>query len=110
MLPSDARARRLFVTTGALKKVQEIPAEPGTSMMECIAIINACFPEEIVRYYTPGYPDSLLDKVEQFVPQVDVRSVGCVGSDTGAGNIPAVPLPSETTSQELLECLPPMTT
>lgn len=29
ILPHDQRARRLFVTTGGLKKVQEIPAEPG---------------------------------------------------------------------------------
>lgn len=49
ILPHDARARRLFVTSGGLKKVQEIPPEPGTTLSECITIINSCFPEEIVR-------------------------------------------------------------
>lgn len=49
ILPNDARARRLFVTTGALKRVQEIDTVPGTSLKEYINIINSCFPEEIVR-------------------------------------------------------------
>ena len=70
MLPNDARARRMFVITGCLKKVQEMEAEPGSALAEYIAIINACFPEEIVRYYTPGYPETLLEKVDQYAPQV----------------------------------------
>lgn len=50
ILPNDAKARRLFVTSGGLKKVQEIQAEPGTTLSEYITIINCCFPEEIVRF------------------------------------------------------------
>ncbi|XP_067213594.1 sperm-associated antigen 6-like [Linepithema humile] len=69
ILPNDARARRLFVTSGGLKKVQEIQSEPGTTLSEYITIINCCFPEEIVRYYSPGYPDSLLEAVEQYQPK-----------------------------------------
>ncbi|KAL2736106.1 sperm-associated antigen 6 [Vespula maculifrons] len=49
ILPHDVRARRLFATSGALKKVQEIQAEPGTILMEYIMQINCCFPEEIIR-------------------------------------------------------------
>lgn len=49
ILPTDARARRLFVTSGGLKKVQEIEAEPGTKLCEYITIINCCYPEELVR-------------------------------------------------------------
>ncbi|RZC40985.1 hypothetical protein BDFB_005879 [Asbolus verrucosus] len=50
--------------------MQYIETEPGTTLMEYISIINSCFPEEIVRYYSPGYPESLLDKVEQYSPQM----------------------------------------
>lgn len=50
--------------------MQCIEAQPGTTLMEYISIINNCFPEEIVRYYSPGYPESLLEKVEQYSPQV----------------------------------------
>ena len=49
VLPHDAAARRLFVTSGGLKKVQEIKAEPGSALHEYINTINNCFPEEIVR-------------------------------------------------------------
>ncbi|CAG9861711.1 unnamed protein product [Phyllotreta striolata] len=70
VLPQDSKARRLFVTTGGLKKVQMIEAKPGTTLFEYISVINSCFPEEIVRYYSPGYPETLLDKVEQYSPQM----------------------------------------
>lgn len=50
VLPHDSKARRLFVTSGGLKKVQEIKAEPGSPLQEHISAINRCFPEEIVRY------------------------------------------------------------
>ena len=49
VLPHDAKARRMFVTSGGLKKVQEIKAEPGSALAEYINTINNCFPEEIVK-------------------------------------------------------------
>lgn len=49
VLPHDSKARRLFVTSGGLKKVQEIEAEPGSALQEYINAINSCYPEEIVR-------------------------------------------------------------
>ncbi|XP_044763953.1 sperm-associated antigen 6-like [Coccinella septempunctata] len=70
VLPHDPKARRLFVTTGALKRIQEIDAKPGSTLLEYISVINASFPDEIVRYYSPGYPETLLDKVEQYSPQM----------------------------------------
>nr|CAD7429131.1 unnamed protein product [Timema monikensis] len=107
ILPNDAKARRLFVTTGSLKRVQEIKAEPGSTLLEYITIINCCFPEDIIRYrherhvsnpclpvqsitrvkrqqvsnqssvicsrsryYSPGYPETLLDRVEQYQPEL----------------------------------------
>lgn len=50
MLPHDSKARRLFVTSGGLKKIQEIKAEPGSILQEYINNINSCYPEEIVRW------------------------------------------------------------
>ncbi|XP_052741829.1 sperm-associated antigen 6 isoform X2 [Bicyclus anynana] len=81
ILPNDARARRLFVTTGALRRVQEIDTVPGTSLKEYINIINSCFPEEIVRYYSPGYSDTLLDRVEAYTPQIPELFTDRVPSD-----------------------------
>ncbi|XP_031470204.1 sperm-associated antigen 6 [Phasianus colchicus] len=68
VLPHDSKARRLFVTTGGLKKVQEIKAEPGSLLQEYINTINNCYPEEIVRYYSPGYSEMLLERVENYQP------------------------------------------
>uniref|UniRef100_A0A3B4CRX8 Sperm-associated antigen 6 n=1 Tax=Pygocentrus nattereri TaxID=42514 RepID=A0A3B4CRX8_PYGNA len=68
VLPHDSKARRLFVTSGGLKKVQEIKAEPGSALQEYINAINNCYPEEIVRYYSPGYSEALLERVESYQP------------------------------------------
>lgn len=50
ILPNDPRGRRLLVCTGGLRRLQEIPAEPGSAIAESVAVINCCFPKEIVRY------------------------------------------------------------
>ena len=64
VLPNNAEARRAFVSSGGLKKVQEIQAEPGSKLKEYVDMINVCYPEEIVRYYSPNYAQSLLDKLD----------------------------------------------
>lgn len=55
VLPNDPKARRIFVTSGGLKKIQQIEAKPGSTMMEYISVINSCFPDEIVKFYSPGW-------------------------------------------------------
>ncbi|EGD76596.1 sperm associated antigen 6 [Salpingoeca rosetta] len=68
ILPSDAKARKQFVTSGGLKKIQEIQAEEGSDLSEAILTINECFPEEIVRYYSPGYSETLLQRLDSHTP------------------------------------------
>ncbi|KAG5268139.1 hypothetical protein AALO_G00208660 [Alosa alosa] len=68
VLPHDSKARRLFVTSGGLKKVQEIKADMGSALQEYITSINNCYPEEIVRYYSPGYSETLLERIEKYQP------------------------------------------
>ncbi|XP_061574296.1 sperm-associated antigen 6-like [Cololabis saira] len=68
VLPHDSKARRLFVTSGGLKKVQEIEAEPDSALQEHINAVNNCFPEEIVRFYSLNHPDVLLQKLENHQP------------------------------------------
>jgi hypothetical protein len=70
VLPHDPKARRLFVTSGGLKKIQEIKAEDGSPLAEYISTINNCYPEEVVKYYSPGYSEQLLDRIEQYQPQI----------------------------------------
>ncbi|KAL0213023.1 hypothetical protein RCL1_006649 [Eukaryota sp. TZLM3-RCL] len=75
ILPSNVNARKAFVTTGALQRIQEILSVVGgngsetqsdTTIKELISVINACFPEDIVRFYSPGYSQHILQKVESF--------------------------------------------
>ncbi len=78
ILPHDVAARKVFVTAGCLQRLQEIASSlagqegatsgvpnalSGTKLGEHIRTINECYPEEIVRYYSPGYSAALLDKV-----------------------------------------------
>jgi len=84
ILPNDVAARKAFVTSGSLQRLQEIAANlssadgaaasasiatgalAGTKLGEYIRTINECYPEEIVRYYSPGYSSTLLEKVSFF--------------------------------------------
>lgn len=34
--------------------------------------INACFPPDIINYFSPDYPQTLLDRVEQFKPKLNI--------------------------------------
>lgn len=68
VLPKDPAARRLFITTGSLKKVQEIRTEPGSHLYEYITLINSCFPDDVIRFYTPGFSDSILERIDLYQP------------------------------------------
>lgn len=70
VLPNDAPARKLFVTSGGLKKVQEIKADDGSELQESIDAINAAFPPEVVKYYSPGYSETLLERLDGYEPTV----------------------------------------
>ncbi|ORY23189.1 ARM repeat-containing protein [Rhizoclosmatium globosum] len=89
ILPNDVAARRAFVTSGGLQRVQEIAAGlgsatgpnagqinilNGTKMGEFIRTINECYPEEIVRYYSPGYSATLLEKIDEYSRKHDQAS------------------------------------
>lgn len=66
VLPNDVAARRAFVTSGGLQKLQEIKAEPGSKLAEYIELINNCYPPEIVKYYSPGYSQTLLESIDKY--------------------------------------------
>jgi len=69
ILPHDVAARRAFVSSGGLQKVQELNTDSGSKLQEYVDSINACYPEEIVKYYSPGYSQALLEKLDQYQAQ-----------------------------------------
>jgi HEAT repeat protein len=61
VLPKDGQAAKNFVESGALELVQKMRQEAEPQLVEQIDRINAAFPPEIVNYYSPAYPDKLLE-------------------------------------------------
>ncbi|KAJ3320673.1 Sperm-associated antigen 6 [Boothiomyces sp. JEL0866] len=83
ILPHDVVARRAFVTCGGLQRVQDIAATytennalTGTKLGEAIRTINECYPEEIVRYFSPGYSATLLEKIDEYGRMQDFNMSG----------------------------------
>jgi hypothetical protein len=89
ILPHDVEARRAFVQNGAhraeagagcsrpltspvlsggLQFLQELNETVGGKLTEFITQINACYPPEIVEYYSPHYSKTLLDKIDDYAP------------------------------------------
>jgi len=63
-------ARRAFVQNGGLQFLQELNESVGGKLKEHIEMINSCYPSEIVEYYSPNYSKALLEKIDEFQPQV----------------------------------------
>uniref|UniRef100_A0A8D9BRZ6 Sperm-associated antigen 6 n=1 Tax=Cacopsylla melanoneura TaxID=428564 RepID=A0A8D9BRZ6_9HEMI len=53
ILAQDVKARRVFVSTNGLKRVQALKPPAGSELSEAVTIINSYFPEDIVRFYSP---------------------------------------------------------
>lgn len=66
VLPHDMQARRSFVQTGALQRLQELKAGVGSKLKDYVDEINLLYPPEIVNYYSPAYPETLLKKLDEF--------------------------------------------
>eukprot|EP00811_Abedinium_folium_P007245 NODE_16684_length_983_cov_3.262850.p1 GENE.NODE_16684_length_983_cov_3.262850~~NODE_16684_length_983_cov_3.262850.p1 ORF type:complete len:211 (+),score=73.93 NODE_16684_length_983_cov_3.262850:38-670(+) len=68
VLPNDISARRSFVQSGGLQKIQETKAEVGSKLHDYIDEINMLYPPEIVQYYSPNYAETLLKKMDDHLP------------------------------------------
>ncbi|CAE7942895.1 SPAG6, partial [Symbiodinium necroappetens] len=86
VLPSDLNARKSFVQSGGLQKIQEVKAEVGSKLHDYIEEINMLYPPEIVQYYSPNYAETLLKKMEE-----SQGAWECLGTSTHLGD-PVQPL------------------
>lgn len=82
ILPCDPVARRSFVTSHCLRKVQEI--EPTPEIAPHLKTINACFPNEVIHFVSPHYLEDLINRLDQFNPQKSSNLPDC--KDSGSGN------------------------
>ena len=69
VLPNSAEARHMFVKSGAFSKVQHLDLSSDAQLRDSVDIINSCYPDEIVKFYSPGYQSSLLEKLESNATQ-----------------------------------------
>lgn len=71
VLPNDPKARKSFVQSGGLQRIQEIKCDEENSagLEEYILTINNCFPPELVQYYSPNYSNELLKKLDHYESQ-----------------------------------------
>jgi len=65
VLPRDPKAKKSFVVSGGLKKIQEVKADVGTKLHDYIDEISSLYPPDIVQYYSPNYADQLLAKLNE---------------------------------------------
>ena len=61
-LPGNGASQKAFVTSGALKFVQEMAADADEKLLAIIDQLNSIFPQDLVEYYTPGYAERLYDQ------------------------------------------------
>jgi len=67
VLPNQPAARKSFVQSRGLERVQELKASDNNAkLQEYIQTINSVYPPEIVQYYSPNYSDQLLEKLDNF--------------------------------------------
>ncbi|CAK68198.1 unnamed protein product (macronuclear) [Paramecium tetraurelia] len=65
LCPNDNAAKK-FVLSEGLKKIQEIKANPGSKLRQYIDEINSFYPPEIIQYYSAGYEQQLLKKLDDY--------------------------------------------
>jgi hypothetical protein len=77
VLPNNPQARKSFVTTRGLARLQEVkamensnkqnakPDEDGSdiNLTELISVINSCYPADIVQFYSPNYAETLINRL-----------------------------------------------
>lgn len=63
ILPNDADTKKKFAETRGLAKLQLIQTE-NDELKETIQLINAIYPEEVVKFYSPNRDEEILRKIE----------------------------------------------
>jgi len=66
VLPTNLEAKRTFVQSGGLAKIQMIKCEPGSKLADHIQAINEEYPPGVVNYYSPDYAEKLLQRLEDY--------------------------------------------
>lgn len=67
-LNENKQERNKFLSSGGLKKLQELKTRVSEPLKEKIDEINSFYTDDIVKYYSPDYATQLLSKIENYSP------------------------------------------
>ncbi|ANQ08274.1 Uncharacterized protein PCOAH_00026450 [Plasmodium coatneyi] len=66
IIPKNPTYKKSFIKSGCLKYLQEMKNSDDAKKIEMeINTINNSFPEDIINYYTPGYSETLIKRIDQ---------------------------------------------
>ncbi|SCO67406.1 PF16 protein, putative [Plasmodium vivax] len=66
IIPKSPAHKKAFIKSGCLKRLQEMKNSEEAKKVEMeINAINKSFPEDVVNYYTPGYSETLIKRIDQ---------------------------------------------
>ncbi|KAF0753290.1 sperm-associated antigen 6-like [Aphis craccivora] len=68
MLPKSLKARRNFIINGHLKMIQNLKPDINSHLDYVIKAVNCCFPDNILQMVAGEIPESVLRKLDKFVP------------------------------------------
>ncbi|CAI6359268.1 unnamed protein product [Macrosiphum euphorbiae] len=69
MLPKSFKARRTFIKRGHLKMIQNLKPDINSHLYHVIKSVNCCFPETILQMIAGDIPESVLKKLDKYVPK-----------------------------------------
>lgn len=61
MIVENSQNQREFVANRGLQTLLQVEAEPGSELREAITQITRCYSEEMIRYFDPNTPTTLMD-------------------------------------------------
>lgn len=66
ILPNNSTYKKSFIKSGCLQRLQEIKnSEEGKKIEMEINLINQSFPDDIINFYTPGYSETLIKRIDE---------------------------------------------
>jgi hypothetical protein len=92
-----------FAEAGNPKLSQDLDKKMAASIAKLadnIPKVNSCFPDEIVKYYSPGYSTVLLSKIDEFAASTQKSSPGLDAATKINGTKPSIKNSLKTVAEQ----------
>lgn len=66
LLPKNKAMRVPFINSGAFAAVQRVNDGTNPAIAKAVEAINACYPDQAVKFYQPNYDETILNEIENF--------------------------------------------